>query len=179
MFFVLLHTYVGGGRTSTTWNTTRLFGRNAGANSSECCLLCVTWNTRRLNGSPTSSKKLFRKYNFFSRLIGSNDIICFQHINGKHEFLHALVRQYQEANAGGSAICIHQDLLPGRCHLRGPWPHREHTVHRAASFFTVVWSSTLHARPTWPFRHGGKRHVFKKYMGMFKDCSRPKCITLH
>ena len=51
---------------------------------------CATWNTRGLVGSPFSSQtSRERKHNYFSRLTGSNDIICLQEIHGKDEFLHA------------------------------------------------------------------------------------------
>ena len=87
-------------------------------------LRCVIWNTRGFIGSPSSSQtSRERKHNYFSRLTGSNDIICLQEINWKDEFLHALqvlAPRFQlfgrfipdNANAGGSAICIHIDLLP-------------------------------------------------------------------
>ena len=64
-----------------------------------------------------------RKHNYFKRLTQNNDIVCFQEIHGKDEFLQAIqvlaprFRQYgtftpNNANAGGSAVCIHKDLLP-------------------------------------------------------------------
>ena len=88
-------------------------------------LRCVTWNIGGLIGSPTSSQiSRERKHNYFSRLIENNNIICLQEVHGKDEFLHALqvlAPRFQlfgtfipdNANAGGSAICILEDLLPG------------------------------------------------------------------
>ena len=60
--------------------------------------------------------------NYFSRLTGSNDIICPQEIHGKDEFLQAfqvLAPRFQlcgsfipnNANAGAPAICNHKNLL--------------------------------------------------------------------
>ena len=87
-------------------------------------LRCVTWNTRGLIGSPISSQlSSEQKHNYFSRLIeNNNNIICLQEVHGKGEFLQAplvLAPRFQlfgtsipdNANAGGSATCIHKDLL--------------------------------------------------------------------
>ena len=63
-----------------------------------------------------------KEHNYFGLLTGSNDIICLQEIHGKDEFLHALqitAPRFKlfgtfipnNANAGGSAICIPKDLL--------------------------------------------------------------------
>ena len=66
---------------------------------------------------------LERKQNYFRRLTGNNDIICSRETHGKDEFLHVLqilAPRFQLfgtlkpniANAGGSVIYIHKDLLP-------------------------------------------------------------------
>ena len=58
-----------------------------------------------------------------SKLLDHNNIICLQEVHGKDEFLQAiqvLAPQFRlfgaflpdNENAGGSAICIHRDLLP-------------------------------------------------------------------
>ena len=86
-------------------------------------LRCITWHTRGLIGSPTSSQlSREQKHSYFSRPIENNNIICLQEVHGKDEFLQAirvLAPRFQlygtlkpgNANAGGSAICIHEDLL--------------------------------------------------------------------
>ena len=64
-----------------------------------------------------------KKHNYFTRLTKNNDIICLQEIHGKDEFLQAiqvLVPQFRlfgtfipyNLNAGGSAVCIHKNLVP-------------------------------------------------------------------
>ena len=86
-------------------------------------LRCVIWNTRGLIGS-VHSTQISRevKLNYFGRLIENNNVICLQEVHGKDEFLQAIqvwaprFRLYGtlisgNANAGGSAICIHKDLL--------------------------------------------------------------------
>ena len=61
--------------------------------------------------------------NISNRLLDNNNIICLQEVHGKDEFLQAiqvLAPQFRffgtslpdNENAGGSAICIHRDLLP-------------------------------------------------------------------
>ena len=73
------------------------------------------------NFPPQSSRE--RKHIYFKRLTQNNDIVCCQEIHGKDEFLQAFqvlaprFRLYgtfipNNANAGGSAIRIHKDLLP-------------------------------------------------------------------
>ena len=86
-------------------------------------LRCVTWNTRGLLGSPASPQRSREKHIYFTRLTWNNDIICIQEIHGKDEFLQAmqvLPPQFRlsgtlipnNLNAGGSAVCIHKNLLP-------------------------------------------------------------------
>ena len=87
-------------------------------------LRCATWNTRGPLGSPSSSQSSREtKHNYFIRLTRSNDIICLQEIHGEDEFLQVIqvfaqrLKQYgtfipKNANAGGSAVCIHMDFLP-------------------------------------------------------------------
>ena len=86
-------------------------------------LRCVTWNTRGLNGSVSSSqisKEL--KLNYFRRLVENKSVICLQEVHGKDEFLQAIqvwAPRFRRngtfiqgnANAGGSAICTRKDLL--------------------------------------------------------------------
>ena len=81
-------------------------------------LRCVTWNSRGLFGSPLSPQfSRERKHNCFTRLAKNNNI------HGKREFLQAIQELaphfrlfgtfiLNNLNAGGSAICIHKDLLP-------------------------------------------------------------------
>ena len=87
-------------------------------------LRCVTWNTGSLVGSVLSSQRNRElKLNYFGRLIENNNVICLQEVHGKNEFLQAIqvwaprFRLFGtfipgNENAGGSAICIHRDLLP-------------------------------------------------------------------
>ena len=87
-------------------------------------LRCITWNTRGLIGSVLSSQKNRElKLEYFGKLIENNNVICLQEVHGKDEFLQAiqvLAPRFNvfgtffpgNENAGGSAICIHKDLLP-------------------------------------------------------------------
>ena len=87
-------------------------------------LRCVTWHTRGLVGSLTSSQLSSEQtHNYFRRRIENNNIICLQEVHGKDELLQAiqmLAPRFRlcgtfvpgNANAGGSVICIHKDLLP-------------------------------------------------------------------
>ena len=63
------------------------------------------------------------KLKYFKRLFDNNNIVCLQEVHGKHEYLQALqvlapwFRFFgtlipENENAGGSAICIHRDLVP-------------------------------------------------------------------
>ena len=64
---------------------------NTCAHIPERGLRCVTWNTRGLLGSPSSSQSSReRKHNCFIRLTRSNDIISLQEIHGKDEVLQAI-----------------------------------------------------------------------------------------
>ena len=115
---------------------------------------CVTWNTRGLIGSPTSSQlSREQKHVSFTRLAEINDVIYLQEVHGKDEFFQAkqiLVPQFRvfgtlkpnNLNAGGSAICIHKKLfLDG-----GVISHvitcqgRDHTVsnHSGDSILVIV-----------------------------------------
>ena len=52
---------------------------------------CVTWNARELIGSLTSSHiSREQKYDYFRRRIDDDNIICFQEVHGKDEFLQAI-----------------------------------------------------------------------------------------
>ena len=85
---------------------------------------CVTWNTRGLVGSVFSKqKKREFKLKYLKSLFDANNILCHQEVHGKDEYLQAIqvmaprFRLFgtflpDNENAGGSAICIHRDLLP-------------------------------------------------------------------
>ena len=87
-------------------------------------LRCITWNTRGLVGSVfTRQRNRESKLNYLKKLLNHNNIICLQEVHGKDEFLQAiqvLAPRFRlfgtflpdNENAGGSAICIHRDLLP-------------------------------------------------------------------
>ena len=88
-------------------------------------LRCITtWNTSGLVGSVFSRQRNREfKLKYLKRLLDHNNIICLQEVHGKDEYLQAiqvLAPQFQflgtfipdNENAGGSAICIHRDLLP-------------------------------------------------------------------
>ena len=73
------------------------------------------------NFPPQSSRE--RKHIYVKRLTQNNDIVCLPEIHGKDEFLQAfqvLAPRFRlhgtfipkNANSGGSATCIHKDLLP-------------------------------------------------------------------
>ena len=85
---------------------------------------CITWNTRGLVGSVFSRQgnREF-KLNYLKKLLDHNNIICLQEVHEKDEFLLAmqvLAPRFRlfgtllpdDENTGGSAICIHRDLLP-------------------------------------------------------------------
>ena len=84
---------------------------------------CVTWNTGGLIGSVSTSQiSRERKLNYFKRPTENNNVICLQEVRGKDEFLQdiqvwaprfSLYGTFLpgNVNAGGSAICIHKDLL--------------------------------------------------------------------
>ena len=75
-----------------------------------------------LVGSVLSSQRnRERKLNNFGRVIENNNAICLQEVHGKDEFLQAiqvLAPRFKlfgtsiTENAGGSATCIHKNLLP-------------------------------------------------------------------
>ena len=87
-------------------------------------LRCTTWNTRGLVGSVFSPQRnRERKHDYFRKLLVSNNILCLQEVHEKDEFLqalHVLAPRFLffgtfipgNENTGGSAICIHKDLLP-------------------------------------------------------------------
>ena len=87
-------------------------------------LRCITWNIRGLVGSVFSRQRNREfKLKDLKRLFDTNNIICLQEVHGKDEFLQAiqvLAPRFQlfgtflldNENAGGSAFCIHRDLLP-------------------------------------------------------------------
>ena len=78
---------------------------------------------RGLVGSVLSAQKNRElKLKYFGTLIENNNVICLQEVHGKDEFLQAIqvwVPRFQlsgtfipgDENAGGSATCIHKDLL--------------------------------------------------------------------
>ena len=87
-------------------------------------LRCITWNTRGLVGSVFSRQRNREfKLNYLKKLLDHNNIICLQEVHGRDEFLQAIqvlgprFRLFgtflpDNENAGGSAICIHRNLLP-------------------------------------------------------------------
>ena len=88
---------------------------NTCAHVPEGGLRCVTWNTRGLLGSPSSSQSSReRKHNCFIRFTRSNDIFSLQEIHGKDEVLQAIQVLAPRFKLHGTFIfiCIHKDLLP-------------------------------------------------------------------
>ena len=87
-------------------------------------LRCITWNTRGLVGSVFSRQRNREfKLKYLKKLLDNNNIICLPEVHGKDEYLQAiqvLAPRFRffgtfilrNENAGGSAICIHRDLLP-------------------------------------------------------------------
>ena len=87
-------------------------------------LRCIPWNPRGLVGSVFSRQRNSEfKLNYLKKLLDHNNIICLQDVHGKDEFLQAfqvLAPRFRlfgaflpdKEIAGGSAICIHMDLLP-------------------------------------------------------------------
>ena len=142
-------------------------------------LRCVTWNTRGLVGSVLSSQRNRElKLNYFGKLIEKNNVICLQEVHGKNEFLQAIqvwaprFRLFGtfipgSENAGGSAICIHKDLLPegaivshlitcqGRDHIVNVQPGRKNLVILTVHFEPELTLRRLRERlrliaPHWP-----------------------------
>ena len=71
----------------------------------------------------SSQKNREFKLKYLRKLFDNNNILCFQEVHGKDEYLQAiqvLVPRFRffgtfipgNENAGGSAVCIHTDLLP-------------------------------------------------------------------
>ena len=87
-------------------------------------LRCITWNTWGLVGSVFSLQKNREpKLKYSRKLLDNNNITCLQEVHGKDEFLQAIQKLAPRfkffgtfipgnENAGGSAICIHNDLSP-------------------------------------------------------------------
>ena len=84
---------------------------------------CATWNTRGLLGSTASSQTFWEQKHHLKRLAEKSDVVCLQETHGKDEFLqaqtvlHSQFRMFgtfipDNVNAGGSAILIHEGLLP-------------------------------------------------------------------
>ena len=82
---------------------------------------CITWNTRGLVGSVLFQTREF-KLKYLKKLFDTN-ILCLQEVHGKYEYLQAIqvlaprfrffgTFIFDNENAGGSALCIHRDLLP-------------------------------------------------------------------
>ena len=87
-------------------------------------LQCITWNSRDLIGS-VSSKQKNREFKliYLKKLFDDNNILCLQEVRGKDEYLKAIQESAPRSrffgtfilgkeSAGGSAKCIHRDLLP-------------------------------------------------------------------
>ena len=84
---------------------------------------CTTWHTRGLVRSVFSRQRNRElKLKYLKRLFDANNILCLQEVHGKDEYLQAiqvLAPRFRffgafipgNVNAGGSAICIHRDLL--------------------------------------------------------------------
>ena len=89
-------------------------------------LRCITWNTRGLIGSVFSKQKNREfKLKYLKKLFATKNILCLQEVHGKDEYLQTiqvLAPRFcfffwylfftENENVGGSAICIHRDILP-------------------------------------------------------------------
>ena len=127
---------------------------------------CVTWNTRGLVGSVFSKqKKREFKLKYLKSLFDANNILCHQEVHGKDEYLQAIqvmaprFRLFgafllDNENAGGSAICIHRDLLPEEAIV----PHlitcqgRDHIVNIQSGRQSLVIVN-VHFEPELTLRH--------------------------
>ena len=118
------------------------------------------------------------KLNYFEKLLENNNVICLQEVHGKDEFLQAIqvwAPRFKlfgtfipgNENAGGSAICIHEDLLPedasvthvitcqGRDHIVNVQSGRTNLVIVNFHFEPELTLRRLHERlrlitPHWP-----------------------------
>ena len=111
-----------------------------------------------------------RKRNNFKKLVASNNILCLQEVHGQDEFLQALQVLASRflffgtfipgnENAGGSAICIHKDLLtdkatvthivtcPGRDHIVSIQSERTKLVMAKFHFEPELTVRRLRERP--------------------------------
>ena len=148
-------------------------------------LRCVTWNTRGLVGSVLSSQRNRElKLNCFGKLLENNNVICLQEVHEKDEFLQEVwTPRFKlfgtfipgNENAGGSAICIHEDLLPedaivthviacqGRDHIVNVQSGRKNLVIVNVHFEPELTLRRLRERfrlitPHWPSYPNGRHH---------------------
>ena len=118
---------------------------------------CTAWNTRGLIGSVFSSQR--NRERKHKKLLECNNILCLQEVHGKDEFLQALqvlAPRFQlfgtiipsNENAGGTAICIHKDLLPDDATVTHfvTCPGRGHTVSMQSDWTKLVIVS-VHFEP--------------------------------
>ena len=107
---------------------------------------CITWNTRGLVESMFSKQKNREfKLKYLKKFFDTTNILCLQEVYGKDEYRQAiqvLAPRFWffgtfipvNENAGGSAICIHRDILPQGAivtHLitcQGPRSYCPHTI---------------------------------------------------
>ena len=86
-------------------------------------LQCITWNTRVSLDLFSLSRRPVNSSSNTSNFFKDNNIVCLQEVHGKGEYLQAIqvfaprFRLFgtffpENEKAGGSAICIHKDLLP-------------------------------------------------------------------
>ena len=173
----------------------------AGRDTSGCFpvggLRCTAWNTRGLFGSVFSSQRnRERKHNYFKKLLECNNILCLQEVHGKDEFLQTLqvlAPRFQlfgtiipgNENAGGTASCIHKDLLPDDATVTHfvTCPRRGHTVSIQSDWTKLVIVS-VHFEPELTVRRLRERlrHIiphcpsYPNAMGfIMEDCS----VSLH
>ena len=121
-------------------------------------LHCIAWNTGALLDMFSPDRGTGNPNSITSK--NHNNIICLQEVHGKDEFLQAiqvLAPQFRlfgtflpnNENAGGSAICIHRDLLPEEaivthlitCH------GRDHLVNIRSERHSLVIVNVHHFEP--------------------------------
>ena len=140
-------------------------------------------------GTGSSNSNILKK-----KLLDNNNIICLQEVHGKDEFLQSIQVLFprfrlfgtllpDNENAGGSAICIHRDLLPeeaivthlitchGRDHLVNIRSERHSLVIVNVHFEPELTSRQLRGRlglihPHWPAYPNGVDII----LGDFKIC---------
>ena len=146
-----LHTPVGGGVLfiHLRYNTVLQALIHVVASLSVACVVLLGTREDFLDRFCPRTREL--KHSYFKKLLDCHNILCLQEVHGKDEFLQALqvfapnFRLFgtfisDDENAGGSAICIHKDLLPDDATVTHivSCPGRDHIVRIQSEWTKLV-----------------------------------------